>query len=702
MLARGTIDLIDPDIGYGLAVSADSSAYSKPEQLVDKIFDKADNYATLEWHRWGLDGSFNIYPDDPADLIGEQGFQGQALSEDDCTFADAWIEQPISNCRVLQVCSIWFSGEHCDGYAVDFKVEIFSGSSVLWSSAVTYNINSTCVVFGGFTVYNPTAIRFTPTRWSLPKCRLRCIEIVPGIYERWTGDNFTGIDWVDECDPSCLTLPYGSGAIGVNNMDRRFEPRNKDGVFSSLTDRQGQWLEVGPQLPGGHIEYKPIGFLYLFGDSWHTGDNAINIQWRVTSIIGLLAHRKYNPPAVLPTTFSGWLESVTSQLGENFKNRYSVANNLGTTPMICNASDVANVVVGDLLRWICMAAGAIVGYPVYPRMDPSTGYLLADVIRDNICQAITVDNLSSYPSMAARGDIASLFFRVGDAEYVFAGTKTSAERTENIENPFITSRTLAARAAGNILRFFGGNVYQLVGRGNPAGELGDVDSISLDKMQDVSARRIRQQLRIQDGVMAEVISELIDGNAAISYDVVLVLEEAGFFIVPSGVVSAYIIAVGGGDGGFPGGNGNDGEDGAPGAGGDGGRIFASTIPVSPGSEIFYSAGTGGRANGGTGDASTFGAYSSANGAIFATGLAVLQTGRVYGYSGIDGIVRSIPAQGAAGLAGTGAGGRGGSGGSKAVWGQSPDGLSELLAVASKGGGGGEGGSGVIIACYNLP
>ena len=73
ILLRAVIDLIDPDIVYGVGATSGQSVYSKPAQLHDKVFDAPRRYATLEENRWALDGSFDLFPDDPAETVGDVG-----------------------------------------------------------------------------------------------------------------------------------------------------------------------------------------------------------------------------------------------------------------------------------------------------------------------------------------------------------------------------------------------------------------------------------------------------------------------------------------------------------------------------------------------------------------------------------------------------------------------------------------------------
>lgn len=139
---------------------------------------------------------------------------------------------------ILQAFSVFFSTDPLDGVPEDFTVEVLLGGTAYFTRTVTGN-RETEMQFDGFTVYDPTAIRVTVTKWSLPGRRVRMVEIVPGIYEDWDADQLSAFSVTQQGQFSCLSLPYGRAEIGIDNHDRRFEPRRKDGIFQSIQERQG-------------------------------------------------------------------------------------------------------------------------------------------------------------------------------------------------------------------------------------------------------------------------------------------------------------------------------------------------------------------------------------------------------------------------------------------------------------------------------
>ena len=178
MLIKAVIDISDPDMTFGDINSSGSASFSKGEQLHDKTMELESRYATLEPNRWVLDGSFRLIPDDPVQLTGEVGHVGDLLSGDDGSFArPVWAELSFSNVSILQACSVYFSQDSVDGVAKDFTVSVYSGDNAVYTKAFTGNA-AVSVSLDGFTVYDPTAIRVTVTKWSFPGRRMRIAEII--------------------------------------------------------------------------------------------------------------------------------------------------------------------------------------------------------------------------------------------------------------------------------------------------------------------------------------------------------------------------------------------------------------------------------------------------------------------------------------------------------------------------------------------
>lgn len=665
---KAVVDIEDPDMVKGEASGSEQEPdLSRPGQLWDKIFSLNANYVSLEPNRWLLNGSTVLRPSDAGTRDWEAGYVGALLSGEDGAFAvPQTVQVEFSNVGVLQACTVAFPDTSQDGYAADFTVEVVSEGVAYYTKTVTGNTKPLYPVTG-FRVNRPDCIRLTVTRWSLPGRRMRVVEIVPGIYEVWGGDELADFKVKQQGDPSCLTLPYGTATVKMDNQSRRFDPRSKDGLFLMIEDRQGIELSMGPLLPDGTIDYKPLGTFFQANGGWTTGDNSVTMQWDLVDIIGLLAQRKFFPgDGPLPTTLRGWLEAVAGQLGINFTRRVKVDPEYGNLLVsfhlikqegqdITEKDALAAMTCGDILRYVCMATRT------WPKADASTGYLAADALRAD-GNSLTLDNLNKYPTIMANDDAASVTVN----GYTTEGNAPASGNTVEITNPFVSNGGEVA-AARSLLSYYGGNRMQTVGRGDPASEIGDMDVIWLAEGNATSARRVRQELSLSKGVLKNCTSNFIRGDGLFQFTGRQVFLEGGTFTVPDGVWQLRVVLVSHGEDGkngtggkwanttnlvytgqgseikYPVPNGGNGYDGANGTGG---KVWQGVFDVNPGQVIDVTVGT---------EAALW-HYSSANGTVYPNGFTDAATGDIYGRSGV-----SDPQPG------SGDGGVGGKGGKAGKW-----------------------------------
>ena len=620
MALRAVIDIIDPDMTYGAVTSSGQSGYTKPEDLHDKDFSAPARYATLEANRWLLNQPTKIFPPLPAQPGEALGFLGTELCGEDGVFpSPPWVQLGFQNVSILQACSLFFSTDPADGYPVDFTVDVMQGGVSYHKATFTGNTAKE-IYLTGFTVYDPDAIRLTVSRWSLPLRYLRAVEIVPGVYENWDNSIVAAFDVTQQGNFSCLALPYGTCVLKMDNLDRRFEPRSKSGIFQSIEERQGIAVSMGAELEDGTTEYKPLGVFYQYSGGWKTGNNGLTMQWDLVDIVGLLAGRQYLPPTILPTTLSGWIASLAAQLGANFADHWTVDPAYADLPVTAKTPEaVSGMTCGDVLRFACMATGT------WPRADAETGYLTAEPLWSEGGK-LTLDNMTIYPVMKANNDLAAIIFTLSDGtETVVSGTATASSATVSVKNPFLHTKAAALTAARQILSTYGGNKLEVTGRGDPAGEIGDVDTVWLNESSATTGRRMVQTFSMTGGVLKNARSTLLQADGAFLYENRVVLTKSGSWTAPAGVSALRLIVVG------PGGSGTDGQDGswfgpgADGVDGPGGLIWAGTASINAGQTFAVSISDTG---------TVFGAYSAANGKRYPNGYTDVASGDSYGRTGV--------------------------------------------------------------------
>lgn len=661
ILLRTVVDISDPDKVWLPVTSSPEAPWSRGDELRDRDFSAPPRYATCEPGRWLLGGGFQIFPDGyriPGDL--PQGWASKPLSGPETVFESdpfPFASENFSGMSILQAFSLFFSTDPMDGIPVDFSVDVFYNDQSYFHQEVTGN-QETELQFKGFTVYDPTSIRVTVTRWSLPGRRARMVEIVPGIYEDWDADILSDFSVTQQGQFSCLSFPYGTSDIVMDNSDRRFDPRRKDGIFQSIEARQGVEQYIGVLLENGGVEYKSLGMYYQAADGWKNSENTMAMRWALSDIMGLLADRTFLVPDTLPTTLEGWLQALVGQLGDAFARRYRVDPAYAKTPVTANSREaVTGKKCSDIARWACQASGT------WPRSRSEDGALTAEPLWNQGAKVI-LDNLTDYPTIKANKSYAALIFHLADGndtKLVVSGNSTSAEDTVTIINPFIHTADQALAAARLILAQYGGSIYETIGRGDPSSEIGDVVTLWLDESNAVTARLMSQTFSVQDGALV-CRSQLLQADGSYLWTEYVVLDQdEGDWAAPEGVEDFRLVLSDGGQGGGYGQNGFRSAAGAAGVDGKGGKVWFGTIKLNPGATIHYKRGAGGAPGsvygqaGAPGQPSTFGAYSSADGQLYPDGYTDIANGQAFCRPG-------VPSP----LPGTGDGGQGGAGGTPGV------------------------------------
>lgn len=653
--------LISPELEVEAVTASAEAAWSVSGQIHDEVTAADRRYATLEDNYWSLDGAVEIMEGDSPDF--EVGYVSDALCGADGVFASpVTVSMAVSGISALQAVSLYFPDDGVGGVAEDFVVTVSQGGVVYAERAYTGNTDS-AVLYRGFTVYDPDTVTLTVTKWSVPYRRMRLIEMIPGYMVTLTERDLKALHVKMQASVNAMSLPYGTAYLVMDNTDRLFDPRNKDGLFRSLEARNGIPIRLGVRTGDG-IEYIPCGVFYKQDRAWSTQDDNMTMRWDLVDILGLLSRRAFLPPDTLPGTLEGWVAALVSQLGDTFAGAYTVDSSVAATSLTASAADLDGKPCGDILRWLCQATGT------FARADQETGYLAVEPYWSQ-GNEYTLDNLESLPTVSANDDISAITFRLTAGDMVVSGNTETSANTITVDNPFVRDQPGALTAARHILSAYGGSKLSLVGRGDPSSEIGDVVTVQLDPETAVTARLISQTLDYTGGVLKSCRSELVQPDGGTMYEERVFLAESGTWTAPAGVTRLHVVLVGGGQGGgrgmwgiypdligigFRGSGWYYGKAGDTGEAGAGGKVWYGDIQINPGQRFAIHVGAGGAA-GSTwyatdGEATTFGAYSSANGRVYTPAYTDIYSGSAYGRTGVR-----TPADN------SGDGGAGGAGGS---------------------------------------
>ena len=640
---RAVFDLLDPDAVFGSVETNNESKYSKTDQVIERgAPESLPKRATLEHNRWSLDGTWKLYPDNPADFTERTGWLSESIGDENGNFSEPYpyVQSNFTGVEVLQAVTLQFGLYEPDGVPEDFTVTLYNGSQVLESRDITGNLN-TSVIIEGLNSNYPTAIRLTVKKWSKPHRRVRISRVMAGLFETWDTTVIRDVDIYTESTFSGLAIPYSSCSITVDNSDKRFDPYAPNSIFKSIEERQAIPVEMGMRVGNGTTEWLSGGTYYQKSGGWALND--LTVQWDLLDIIGMLVNRRFVVQEALPTTLSGWIGALVSSMGVNFTDRYIVDSDVADTPLTAVKEDVEGKYCGELLRYACMATNT------WPRQDMDTGYLRVGKLESLEGNKFTLDNMPEYAKMEANDDIANITFTLDEGEVTFAGTNTESDTSLSVTNPFVHTEDDARKAVVSCLLEYGGKHFTVHSRGNPSSETGDLMNISTQFGTEISARLYKQQLKLEQGVMRNMPSYLVQSPNDNKYENRVLLTWSGSWKSPGGTIKITVIQ--GGAGGQGGGGGvmvyekwsepDDTEGCAPGAGG---KVLITEIETSVGQIFAYScgaAGVGGAAGetgkdgayGTEGGETVFGQYSSASGKIFETGFMDIQTGAVYASPG---------------------------------------------------------------------
>lgn len=688
IVPKAIIDLSDPDLVVNAVTGDYEATYSFPAQLSDRDSGFSGSiYATLELNRWLLDGSQSIMPDDPTTRAGEQGVIGDTLSDDNCENGTTLVVD-IGGVDTLQVVTVASTGLAVDGYPTEVTLNIYSNGVLLHTD--TQEPTGSFFIFEGFTVIQPTVLELIINKWSLPNRRYRIVEFLAGFVEVWGGETIYDMNVIRKADFSNLTIPYSSASVSIDNTSKRFDPANKAGVFQSVTARQPVPLFFGVEI-GDSYEFIPVGIYYQQNLGWQLSNDGMTIRWDLIDIIGLLADRKFELIGAQPTKLSGWIQELVNQLGSTFAGHYTIDGALGDTSLVCQASDIVDISCGDLLRFVCQASNS------YPVSDPETGYLHIKALDNTAQDYVTMRMQNTVANSKANTDISFLSFDLGGTLYNIPGTAEVSDKTVNVKNPFITTQLKAISAAQMILQQYGGDVLDLIVRGDMSREVGDMISVEVLPEINVSARIQEQHLSLANGVMTNLALNCLQANGGQLYTDVIVINESGTYTMPAGVTEITLVLIGGGDGG-DGGDGatcywfSDKDAGVGGKGGLGGKVYSTPVTINDSQQYTVIIGAGGQGGKGgdwsytpykeweaktnKGSPGTAGqpttctfstTFTSASGVRMPAGYADLLTNKIYALNGQDGLKgQRQGVDGADGRPNTGWGGNGGDGGGRGV------------------------------------
>lgn len=255
---RVSFGLIDVDASEDAAPTVTSEAeISKLEQVHNRVVKMGKKLATLEQDYFLLDGTFEL----PGENNGEVGWWSNEISDSNGVFA----MPQILECNFTQLqSSVGFTiifDEKASQHASDFKIEIFDALNLLVGEEnVVGNTLDRHVSETPVDGYKRVRITFTKTH--LPFRRVRVTELVFGVIRTFNKDNVTDFALLNELSPTMENLPAGELSLTIENLDRKYNMINPDGVYRYLQEGQKITAEIGVGDRRDNLEYANVGTYY--------------------------------------------------------------------------------------------------------------------------------------------------------------------------------------------------------------------------------------------------------------------------------------------------------------------------------------------------------------------------------------------------------------------------------------------------------
>ena len=254
--------------GDATPTANESNAVAQLPQILNGAETIGGKYATLEHNQFLLDGTMELFPDNPSAV--QMGWWSAQQSGIDGTFAT---KPTLTFTFTQNHSSMGFTvifDNKADQYCTDFTIKTYDASNVLITSKeITGNKQAECAVSLKTDNYRKMVIEFAKT--NHPLRFVRVAQVLFGIVQKHTADNSSEAEIIYEIDPTSQTLPANEFTITIDNQDRRYNLINPDGIYRFL--QQGQSLDVEIGIGG---EFVNMGRYYYNKST--SADNNITAQ----------------------------------------------------------------------------------------------------------------------------------------------------------------------------------------------------------------------------------------------------------------------------------------------------------------------------------------------------------------------------------------------------------------------------------------
>lgn len=277
-----TYAVTEPGLQEEAVISATRVAeIANVNQVISTVDKHGEKYATLDYGRWGLDGSYGFSDGSPVD----PGYVSTVYSEE------------TGEVTTYPTLTIDFAGRHDDvipgmiitwdttfgSWATDFRITAYNSGSVVAQTTVTGNTHIETNVLFDMVGYSQITIEIM--KWSHPFQSIRCMEIFLGVKRVYGKSDLIGFEHSQSVDLLSAALPQSSVTFRLRNDDNRWNPDNPTGTEKYLLEQQEIKVRYGMDIDGT-TEWIPGGTFWL--SEWNTPSNGLETSFTARDAVGLM------------------------------------------------------------------------------------------------------------------------------------------------------------------------------------------------------------------------------------------------------------------------------------------------------------------------------------------------------------------------------------------------------------------------------
>ena len=284
-----SLDVADPealmDASSRGALDNGAVYISDSSKLTDGVDTTPTPYCTLEKNLWVLDGRRKAIPEIN---LGDEGYVGDALSDETCVFSEKIPTITIELSKVyhnfIPGITITWSDTYGE-FADEFVVRAYNGDTVVAEKEVSGNRSVKSLVMMDIVDYDRIEIQVK--KWCLPLHRARVAEIFVGMNKVYSKSDFFSYSHTQSVDPVSTSLPKTEIQFSIDNVNGEYDPHNNEGMAKYLMERQEIRSRYGLKLDDGTIEWIKGGTFYL--SEWYAKQSGMTADFTARDLLEFMS-----------------------------------------------------------------------------------------------------------------------------------------------------------------------------------------------------------------------------------------------------------------------------------------------------------------------------------------------------------------------------------------------------------------------------